>query len=394
MASAKIIELNESNICKICDNALARYSCPKCNIIYCSLTCYQAVTHQECSENFYKENIMSELKLDANDPESKSKMLEILQRTHESNKLPSFRVSNASNEDSDSEVDLDDIELNGLGPFSQFVDIEDLEEDLDSDDDIDYVDISERLAGVNLDDTEMVWENLTADERQDFMAFLKSEDVSKLIPSWQPWWLHREENKVTELSEDAVQTFKNNCPKLRNIKDFSSISTKTPANCVKYNLINLLAAYAFTARYFNGEHMDFPNEAVAAVATTSFALKKGQNFENYETAVKSVEQACINSEWIITDSENLDLMREDVGKILKGPNSEEKSFYVLCALTDFQNLLRECQKPKEQNPTGAFSKQFPNEHFPQLQYETKEKIKKYLKKSDYFLSFAKDVLKM
>lgn len=41
---------------------------------------------------------------------------------------------------------MDDIGLGGIGPFSQFVDIEDLEEDLDSDDE-DYADITERLAG-------------------------------------------------------------------------------------------------------------------------------------------------------------------------------------------------------------------------------------------------------
>lgn len=63
---------------------------------------------------------------------------------------------------------------------------------------------------------------------------------------------------------------------------------------MKYNLINLLSAYAFTVRYFNGEHFDFANEAVAAIASISLALKKGQNFEDYETAVKSVEQECIN----------------------------------------------------------------------------------------------------
>lgn len=105
-------------------------------------------------------------------------------------------------------------------------------------------------------------------------------------------------------------------------------------------------------------------------------------------------------------------MRDDIAKLLKGPSAQEKNFYVLCALTDFQNLLKQCQKPKEQNASGGkrislnvkiclnnnslsgFSKQFPNDQFPQVQHETKEKIKKYLKKTDYFLSFAKDVLKM
>jgi len=49
-------------------------------------------------------------------------------------------------------------------------------------------------------------------------------------------------------------------------------------------------------------------------------------------------------------------MRDDVEKILNGPNSQEKNFYVLCALTDFKNLLKECQKPKQHNTTGGGGK--------------------------------------
>ncbi|ENN77619.1 hypothetical protein D910_07597 [Dendroctonus ponderosae] len=376
MASAKIIELNDANTCKVCDNALARYSCPRCNIIYCSLTCYQAEVHLDCSESFYKENVMSELNLDSDHPESKAKILEILQRTHENNRMGSPAMFADSDQEYTSDVDLDDLELNGAGPFSQFVDIEDLEEDLDSDDDI-YVDLSERLAGVNLDDADTIWDKLTNDERQDFVAFLKSKDVSKLIPSWTPWWMYSEA-KVSEVNPENSEGFKSQCPKVGNVKDFATVTTKRPANCVKYNLINLLCAYAFTVRYYNGEYADFANEAVATIAALSLALKKGLNFEDYETAVKSVEQECINCEWIVTDAENLDLMKDDIAKILKGPNPQESSFYVLCALSDFQNLLKECRKPKEQNSTGGFSAQFLSDQFPQIQYETKDKIKKNL----------------
>lgn len=46
-------------------------------------------------------------------------------------------------------------------------------ENLDSDDEEDLLDIHERLAGVNLDDTEKVWEKLTLDEKQEFEAFLR-----------------------------------------------------------------------------------------------------------------------------------------------------------------------------------------------------------------------------
>ncbi|KAL1501313.1 hypothetical protein ABEB36_006657 [Hypothenemus hampei] len=383
MASAKITELNENNTCKICDNALAKYACPKCNIIYCSLTCYQAVGHLECSESFYKESVMSELNLDPNDPESKAKMLEILQR----NQLKSEDFNEKCEEwTSDSDIDWDSYE-----PFSRFVDVEDLQEDLDSDDDI-FVEIGTRLKDVNLDDSEAVWEKLNADEKQDFIAFIKSKDISEFMHLWKPWWLHNEDNLVTELNEEGIESFKTECPKIGNIKTFSTLTTKTPAECVQYNLVNLLAAYVFTLRYLNGQHFEFPNEAVAYIAALSLNLKKGQNFDTYQAAVESVEQQSLNDDLgFMTDLENRKLMHQDLWQILKGPNVQEENFYILCALSDFENLLKECLKPKTPQPSGAFSKQFP-EFGVEIPHETKEEIKTYLKKTEYFLSFVNDVL--
>lgn len=48
------------------------------------------------------------------------------------------------------------------------------------------------------------------------------------------------------------------------------------------------------ARYFNGEHFDFVREAVSYIASLSQTLKAAENFTDFEMAVKSVEQQCIN----------------------------------------------------------------------------------------------------
>lgn len=93
---------------------------------------------------------MEELKLNKDQNDRQIKMLEILQKTHENNRI--F-------------PDLDEVNVDPrLDPDNS---------DIDSDDDTDCCDISERLAGVNLDDAEQVWERLTEDEKQDFVAFLK-----------------------------------------------------------------------------------------------------------------------------------------------------------------------------------------------------------------------------
>nr|CAH7714114.1 unnamed protein product [Callosobruchus chinensis] len=374
MASAKIIELTESNTCKICDNALAKYSCPKCNILYCSMSCYQSSTHLECSEAFYKDNVMSELNLSKHDEEAKAKMLDILQRTHENNRI-SF---------SDDAESLEGAECS----FFDFINATEGSEEHDSDDD-EVLDISDRLDGVNLDDSDQVWDILTEDERHAFVAFLKSDDVSKLVPSWQPWWLYHDNSMVEDL--DKKNVYKENCPKIcEDIKDFAQITTKQPAECVKYNLVNILCAYAFTAKFFYGDVEDFAAEAVAYIVTISLTLKRAQNFDNFDMAVKSVEQECINNDWIVCDSENLQGMREDLDLILRGPNKFDRNYYVLSALSDLHELMKKALEPSTETDDGAFSKIFPNSHFPSVKRETPENIaKNYIKKVEYYLSYSK-----
>ncbi|KRT78871.1 hypothetical protein AMK59_7695, partial [Oryctes borbonicus] len=179
-----------------CENALGKYTCPKCNILYCSLTCYQSEIHLQCSEEFYRDSVMANLSPDA-DSNSKSKMLEILKRIHEENE-----ATHGANE----QLDSDD-------------------ESVD-----DYLDLADRLAGIDLDDTEKVWEQLTDNEKKEFEAFVCTEDVSKLVKAWSPWWMHHCRSKVLDIEE--FEKVKKDCPKIKeDIVNFSDIS-QTPYNSI------------------------------------------------------------------------------------------------------------------------------------------------------------------
>lgn len=95
-------------------------------------------------------------------------------------------------------------------------------DEVDSDDEEDVLDLGERLAGIDLDDADGVWEKLTNDERQEFVAFLKSEDVAKFVPKWEPWW-GQNFKKVQEVEES--EKYKDGCPEIVvGIKDFKTIS--------------------------------------------------------------------------------------------------------------------------------------------------------------------------
>lgn len=67
--------------CDICHKSIAQYVCPRCHLCYCSLKCYQDTVHLKCSEEFYKEEVLNELKMcKIDDKDAKSKIAEILVR--------------------------------------------------------------------------------------------------------------------------------------------------------------------------------------------------------------------------------------------------------------------------------------------------------------------------
>lgn len=100
--------------------------------------------------------------------------------------------------------------------------LEQEEDAVDSDDEEAALDLGERLAGIDLDDADKVWEKLTGDERQEFMAFLKSEDVAKYVVKWEPWWGFENVKKVQELHES--KKYKEGCPVIEATKKFKEIS--------------------------------------------------------------------------------------------------------------------------------------------------------------------------
>ena len=57
----KIEEKKTQKKCSICNKNEVKYICPKCKIPYCSMDCYKK-HNKECTEEFYKNNVIEELK--------------------------------------------------------------------------------------------------------------------------------------------------------------------------------------------------------------------------------------------------------------------------------------------------------------------------------------------
>ena len=69
----------KSKICEICHQNTSKYTCPKCNVPYCTYECYSNPNkHSNCSERFYHDQVVDELKSFKID--DKKKLLDILKR--------------------------------------------------------------------------------------------------------------------------------------------------------------------------------------------------------------------------------------------------------------------------------------------------------------------------
>lgn len=174
------------------------------------MECYKSEKHLECSEDFYRECVNEELAGNQIDNESRQKMIDILNK---------MRKQDMENQPSIDEIlqDLDESELENDG-----------DSEIDSDDN-EYVDLKDRIDGLDLNDADKIWNVLTEDERNEFAALVNKGDVDKIIEHWEPWWLFTHKPKLIEsvdvkssktLQEEALAK----CPPLKSVPRLSELT--------------------------------------------------------------------------------------------------------------------------------------------------------------------------
>ena len=115
--SEKTPVIGNKRTCDICKKSQASYTCPRCNIQYCSLECYRdPVEHLKCSEDFFQNEVITELKLcKLDDKKCQSKIIEILKKEsqmHEKEQiLPGDLTEESESEDESEPVNLDEDKL-------------------------------------------------------------------------------------------------------------------------------------------------------------------------------------------------------------------------------------------------------------------------------------------
>ncbi|XP_062564224.1 zinc finger HIT domain-containing protein 2 [Armigeres subalbatus] len=371
--------MDKEDICQICNTTVSKYNCPRCNILYCSLPCYKSEQHLQCSESFYRENVIQEIALVRNDQESAESskaMIDILGRLDETAGLQ-------FNEDEES----------------------DNNEEVDSDDGENIRSLAERLGVINLDNADAVWQQLTDEERNEFQNMLESGDISQIMPIVEPWWERPYQveliqsasgNKLSAGERNLIEK----CPPIKkSIKGFKEICSKEPSPLMKYNVANVLAAYALTFRYFNGDFKECTREAVNCLVSICGNLKHNTVYDSEKLAVASVCSEC-QQEQLPVDNETSILLAQDVKQLFGGPSNcgdKYRKHFVMTALSDVHHLLGLVRKADkrpnefEKATRGEFSKKFSDE-IGDLIYIESDRLKSCSKKIDFMLSYAKDYL--
>ncbi|XP_078087934.1 zinc finger HIT domain-containing protein 2 [Mustelus asterias] len=326
----------EAEACGLCPGsgpgAVARYTCPRCNVPFCSLPCYRSGRHRGCAEAFYRDAVLGELRAEARDAPGRQQLRESLGR---------LRVSEPP------EPGLDPPELEAPGC--------------------------------------PLWETLTQQQRRDFQRLLESGGAAGWIEEWRPWWergavgpvqelepggLEEDEpsERITEVQPvvdvegtvgpndsepdrlngeaERVTVWEHNdsIPVIcRNIAPLLSLCSK-PSPLIQYSVVNVLYAYAFSMKLINGDLSgEMRDEFIEATLTISEALRSSCVFTSTAEAVQAGVGAVRDSPYSSNPFEAVNTIK-DVRVLLSGGSGPPSGHYTLAAISQLSRTLGKAKR--------------------------------------------------
>ncbi|KAL0630053.1 Zinc finger HIT domain-containing protein 2 [Plecturocebus cupreus] len=317
--------MEPAELCDFCpagEGQPARYTCPRCNAPYCSLRCYR--THGTCAENFYRDQVLGELRGRSASPSRLASALRRLRQQRET-------------EDEPGEAGL------SLGAAPR------------------------GLSGL--------WERLAPAEKAAFERLLSRGEAGRLLPPWRPWWWNREAGpplleelddaaglepaptrtpresvKVASAAEpvaaervlgDALGTFLPAVP--TRIPALVSLSRGPVSPLVRFQLPNVLFAYAHTLALYHGGDDALLSDFCATLLGVSGALGAQQVFASAEEALQAAAHVLEAGEHPPGPLGTRGAMQE-VARILLGEGLANQKGYTLAALGHLAQTLGRARK--------------------------------------------------
>lgn len=301
----------------------ARYTCPRCNVPYCSLRCYRA--HGTCAEEFYRDQVLGELRGRSASPSRLATALRRLRQQRET-------------EDEPGDAGL----RPGPAPGG--------------------------LSGL--------WERLAPAEKVAFERLLSRGEAGRLLPPWRPWWWGRgaaprllEElgdapsGDAEELEpsparmppepmrdepaavEPVLGDLLGACPPAvpTRIPALASLSRGRTSPLLRFQLPNVLFAYAHTLALYHGGDEALLSDFCATLLGVSGALGAQQVFASAEEALQAAAHVLEAGEHPPGPLGTRGAMRE-AARILLGEGPANQKSYTLAALGDLAQTLGRARK--------------------------------------------------
>ena len=278
-------------VCRVCQKAYAKYTCPRCHTRYCALTCYKA-HDKRCVESFHGDNLEDAMKGLTVEDEEKKRMSAILKKyaeAHERGRMGETSSSEVSSSESDGENEDTDEENGGfVRPDTQnnnsfpkkYI----------------YTKNNARcvLSSANLEKLQRGEDlrvgDLTFEELENFERAALTGELSHMIDNWVPWWTLPESrdvkltrdgsSRVVEAIEGDGSTGNPKSKSERNQEERNRSALPDPADhepllplnqllgpdvkpspSLKWHVLDALAAYVCVARVNDG---DWHGDALAA----------------------------------------------------------------------------------------------------------------------------------
>ncbi|XP_073043016.1 uncharacterized protein [Primulina eburnea] len=309
---------NSRIICRVCEKQFTQYTCPRCNIRYCSLQCYKS-HNPRCTESFMKENVVQELQQLQPDEASKKKMLDILKRFHEE-----AEKSCMDGDESDSFLSEETIQKIIYGG---------------------------RLG----------YNELSTEENKHFHRAIASGELSKMIEPWNPWWL-KPSTKYISLSSYGTQLVR---PALKQdlvassedvangdqwhdmlsgpetpIPPLNQLTATKPSPLLTVHAVDIIYCYCFTLRLYNGDWKSDAFESATTLLMVSSVLDQLAHPETvFEALLHCFERTCSTAYKHMGGLPFGLMLLDDVACLLYLGGAA-----LVCLLYDLQKMIRAAER--------------------------------------------------
>ena len=68
-----------------------------------------------------------------------------------------------------------------------------------------------------------MWSALTDDEKQQFEALIKNDEIDKLLPQWAPWWTYHVKKKLVQDMDQQDKEERSEYPALIEVPIFNEL---------------------------------------------------------------------------------------------------------------------------------------------------------------------------